>query len=423
MSIADPIAIPQPSYTSHPLRAGAPVNAHEFARIRRRMILDCCKWDPQVGDVSTLADFPLLIDRNEWERLRDLAECLTAELMAAERELLARPDLHRMLAVPHRVRSALRDVARCGQTPAAVRVMRFDFHWTRRGWQISEVNSDVPGGFSEASELTRLMCPLVPSATTPGDPGAQWADAVARSVEDGTIALLSAPGFMEDQQVVSYLARLLQSRGFGTCLTAPHQLRWDGGAARIAAGECDTPLSAIVRFYQAEWLTHLPRSCQWQRFFAGSTTPVVNPGIAVLTESKRFPLVWDRLRTELPTWRKLLPETRDPRDAPWRRDAGWLLKTAYCNTGDTVTARDVSTPKQWRAASISAWLNPGQWVAQRRFECVPVPSPIGDVHVCIGVYVIDGRAIGAYTRIAPRQVIDYRAIDAALLIVEGPSDR
>ncbi len=42
-----------------------------------------------------------------------------------------------------------------------------------------------------------------------------------------------------------------------------------------------------------------------------------NPGSAVLTESKRFPLVWDRLSTELPTWRRLLPATVDVRDADW----------------------------------------------------------------------------------------------------------
>jgi hypothetical protein len=42
-------------------------------------------------------------------------------------------------------------------TPAAARVLRFDFHWTDQGWKISEVNSDVPGGYCEASDLPRLM--------------------------------------------------------------------------------------------------------------------------------------------------------------------------------------------------------------------------------------------------------------------------
>ena len=55
-------------------------------------------------------------------------------------------------------------------------------------------------------------------------------------------------------------------------------------------------------------------------------------------------------------------------------------------------------------------------MAQRRFDIVAVPTPIGDVRPCVGVYTIDGRACGAYTRLASGPVIDYRSIDAALLV-------
>jgi len=37
--------------------------------------------------------------------------------------------------------------------------MRFDFHWTTEGFRISEVNADVPGGFSESSAFPALMAP------------------------------------------------------------------------------------------------------------------------------------------------------------------------------------------------------------------------------------------------------------------------
>src|SRR5258708_2545438 len=78
-------------------------------------------------------------------------------------------------------------------------------------------------------------------------------------------------------------------------------------------------------------------------------TPVANPGSALVIESKRFPLTWPALLTPLPTWRALLPETRDPRAAPWHHDDRWLLKTAICNTGDTVSIRSRMTDRQWRA--------------------------------------------------------------------------
>ena len=143
-----------------------------------------------------------------------------------------------------------------------------------------------------------------------------------------------------------------------------------------------------------------------------------NPLACIFGESKRFPLVWDSLHSRLPTWRRLLPETRDPLDAPWRGDESWLIKSAWCNTGDSVSARGWISDHEWRRAFWSATLYPRQWVAQRRFDPAPVASPIGDVYPCIGVYTIDGRACGAYTRISTSRVIDNRAIDAALLLAE-----
>jgi glutathionylspermidine synthase len=235
-----------------------------------------------------------------------------------------------------------------------------------------------------------------------------------RVVRRGNVALLAAPGFMEDQQVVGYMGRLLAERGVTPHLIDPTQLAWRDGHAYLR----DLPLAAVVRFYQAEWLARLPgrhRACWWPLASCGGT-PVTNPISAALTESKRFPLVWDQLRTGLRAWRRLLPETRDPREAPWRKDDGWLLKSAFCNTGDTVSAASLTPPKDWRKTQWLARLLPQQWIAQRRFETSPTDTPLGNMYPCVGVYTIDGRAAGAYVRLSHRPVVDYRAIDAALLI-------
>src|SRR4051812_10900063 len=84
----------------HPLSAGEPLPAEAFAHVRRRMLLACCKWDPQVGDVSTLNPYPLFIEPRDWRELQTLSERLAVELDAAEQELLGRPDLWRLLAIP-----------------------------------------------------------------------------------------------------------------------------------------------------------------------------------------------------------------------------------------------------------------------------------------------------------------------------------
>jgi glutathionylspermidine synthase len=399
----------------HPLRAGASLEPQRFAPIRRELLLKYCKWDPQVGDVSTLAPFSLFICPQRWKELETLAERLTVELLAAESELFERDELHQRLAIPRSLRRVLRKARKKGATASAVRVMRFDFHWTQSGWRISEVNADVPGGFSEASEFPRLMSEACPSTTSTGDPARLWANRISAAASGKPVALLAAAGFMEDQQVIAYLARVLRQTGVNARTAGPLQLDWKSGSAYLNGHA----LGAIVRFYQVEWLSQLPRRCPWPYLLAGGHTAVSNPLACIFGESKRFPLVWNLIHSKMPTWRKLLPETRDPRDATWRHDDSWLIKTAWCNTGDTVSARGLTDPKQWRRALWNARFYPRHWVAQRRFEPVPVQSPIGSIYPCIGVYTIDGRACGAYTRISTGRVVDYRAIDAALLLTEA----
>jgi glutathionylspermidine synthase len=402
----------------HPLRADPNLEPRHFSVIRRELLLKYCKWDPQVGDVSTLAPFPLFMDPRRWSELETLAEKLTTELLNAERELLERDELWAALAIPRALRRILRKARKSGTTPSAVRVMRFDFHWTESGWRISEVNADVPGGFSEASEFTRLMSGVFPASSAPGDPARLWAARTAAIAAGRPIALLAAAGFMEDQQVVAYLARVLRELGVKASPAGPVQLDWKAGRAYLNGDA----LGAILRFYQAEWLSQLPRRAQWPHLLAGGRTPVSNPLPCIFGESKRFPLVWNLLSSELPTWRQLLPETRDPRAAAWRSDDSWLIKSAWCNTGDSVSARGWIPAREWRRAFWSATFYPRQWVAQRRFEPVPVTSPMGEVYPCIGVYTIDGSACGAYTRISTKRVIDHRAIDAALLLKETGND-
>ena len=55
--------------TVHDLWAGDSVDAKSFAAIRRRVLLEACKWDPQVGDSDTLAPFPLILKSSVWRRI------------------------------------------------------------------------------------------------------------------------------------------------------------------------------------------------------------------------------------------------------------------------------------------------------------------------------------------------------------------
>lgn len=382
------------------------------------MELSHCKWDSQVGDLTAVADFPLLISRETWNDLADLAERLSAETLSVEHELLDRPDLYARIALPRPLRSLL---AKGPPTPAAVRVMRFDFHYTTDGWRVSEVNSDVPGGLTEATSFTKLVARHVTDAVPAGDPTRAVVDAMVKVVGDrGTVALTNAPGHMEDHQVVAYLAAALRARGITAHVVSPSQLRWRESRARVETPWLTCDVGAVYRFYQAEWLAHLTSSIEWRPLFAGGRTPIANPGVAALSESKRLPLVWKDLRSPLQTWRCLLPETRALADAPWQNDDSWLIKSAFSNTGDTVSIRSAMSAKAWSWCVWSARLRSSSWIAQRRFTIVPVMHCSEALLPCIGVYTVDGVAAGAYARLASGAIVDGHARDVALLVCEDP---
>lgn len=394
------------------IRAAPVLDPTSFAQIRRAALLEGCKWDPQVGDVSTLAPFPLFLQKTAWLRLSALAEQLTAEMFQAEQEIFARPKLLEALGLPRRVLQCLRGSNPL--SPAAARVVRYDFHPTTEGWQISEANSDVPGGYTESSFFTGLVSRCYPHLQTCGNPAESLVAALLTNIAEAapTIALLAAPGFLEDLQVTAFVAKILQQHGCRTILCNPRQIGWRAGAAHLNS----IRLHSIFRFFQCEWLSKIPSNASPELYFRGAKTQIANPAWTAITESKRFPLIWSELRTSLPTWRALLPETRDPREVPWARDDSWLLKTAFCDTGDTVSIRSLMKPRDWLRVRVHALLHPNSWVAQRRFESVPMETPDGPRHLCLGIYTINGCTAGAYARLAIKPHIDFSATDVSVLL-------
>ena len=393
-----------------------PLAASAFAELRRRAIVDCCKWDPQVGDVCAIARSPLVVTRRAWNEVAGIAEALAAETLAAERELLDRPDLHRTLGLPRAARRALRQAARLGPPAGAARLVRFDFHYTTEGWRISEANCDVPGGLNEASGLAPAIRPHYAWAAPVGDPAGAYAAAIAFRVGPrATVALVHATAFSDDQQMMLFVARRLESLGIATHLASPSHLRWRHGRAHLETAWWNGPLDLVIRFFPAEWLGALPAACGWPLLFAGARTPLANPATAILTQSKRFPLVWDRLRTPLPAWRAYLPETRDPRHAPWRRSDEWIVKPALGRVGEGIGMADAISAADMRRITRQARWWPGAWIAQRRFRVVSIAIGGRELFPCLGVYTLDGHVVGAYGRLGGVPLIDARAADAAVL--------
>lgn len=176
------------------LRLGPPLDTAELRHIEQKLHLDHRKWDTQVGDVRVLLEQPLILSRSGWDLLCRSAERLAAETLDLESVILNTPHLRPLLAVPNVIWDAMAPrKSYLDERVQRARSMRFDFHPTLSGWRISEVNSDVPGGWGEATILPRLFQPFYKSLECPPSPLCAWGEAIESLAQNGHVALLHAP--------------------------------------------------------------------------------------------------------------------------------------------------------------------------------------------------------------------------------------
>ncbi len=392
-----------------------PLDAAAHREVRTAAIFDCCKWDPQVGDTDVLARTPLVLRAGAWREIAALSESLYGETLLAEEAILAHPRELARLGLPP---ALVRTLRRGDLTPAPFRVMRFDFHATTEGWRISEVNSDVPGGFIEATGFTRLMAAHYPDCAPAGDPVAEICAQFTRHLPAGArIGLIHATAYTDDRQVMVFLSRALAAAGFQSQLLGPDSVRWVDNYAQAHDGTSWRTFDTLFRFYPAEWLPNLGWLSSWKRFVRRSSTPAVNPPAALISQSKRFPLACRALGLSLPVWDALLPETRDPRELT-RTDSprDWVLKPALGRVGEDIGITGVTPEKSLARIRRAAAKRPHLWAAQRRFSALAWPTADGPRFPCIGVYVIGGHTAGAYGRICAQPLIDSHAQDVAVLV-------
>jgi glutathionylspermidine synthase len=405
--------------TPEVLAAGDPLPPGVFARLLRRAIFECDKWHLHMGDTPALCPFPLVVDAALARSLARTAEGLDREALAAEAEILGRPDLLARLGLPRELCRVLRVGA--APSPSGPRYARYDFHPTPDGFRITEGNIDVSGGFIEGSGVTALFAPHFPALAPAGDPAGALAGALAaRAGAGGRVGLMHLTRYTEDHQIARYLARRVASRGAGvtTCLFDPARLRFREGRAEVLTASGALPLDVVFRFFPADWFDRIPIATRWSRVFSGGRTPFSNPGGAVIPQSKRFPLIWGDLATPLPTWRRLLPETRSPDEIAWEGDEGWVIKPALAHEGDRVAIAGVCDEGAYEDVAREVHRDPAAWIAQRRFEAIAIDTPEGPRYPALGIYVIDGRAEGAFARLARRPLVDDTAQEAVVLLRE-----
>ena len=361
------------------------------------VMFNAYKWDLQAGEQSTISDKVLLFEPNEISPLIEDAVALYHETIAMEHELQKNPALVLNMGISQQMTDAL-----CRARPEKhIRFMRFDFHPTVDGWKISEVNSDVPAGYPEASVLPKLAQVYFPEYDVCGCFGEVFLKKVSQIFPQGsTIAYLHDTHTVEDYQIMHYLGDLLEASGFKSIYASPEHIKFCDGEA--------VDIGGIVRYYPVEWL-EFAKGVDWLSF-VNSKTPSCNHPTALLTQSKRLPLIWDNLNVDVATWKKLLPETKCPSTVANRN--GWILKPAFGRVGEGINIPGTVSAIEENEIRKAARQNPTQWVAQKLFES----KQIDGQHINVGMFVIDGEFAGCYARISDKPKIDKDASEIPVLM-------
>jgi glutathionylspermidine synthase len=404
-----------------------PIPDSEYDNYRLDVIFNCYKWDPQFMDHKTIARHVLVITEEEHAELTKLTEKLHLETIQAEEYLNLNLNLVKPLAFPARLRRVLRNMESY-DSGKHIRLTRFDFHPTSEGsWAISEVNSDVPGGFAEASLMPGVAADLLGCDT-------YWyvnfGDILAKALSgkikpEGKIMFVHCTSFSDDRQVMQFLGDKLSALGFHAIYAAADHVRFDNRTAVSILDGNRGSIDALFRFTPVEWLINMKLK-YWQGYF-DTTTLSCNHPIALYAQTKRFPLVWETLEARgihLPAWRQLLPETLDVRDV--KHERGFIYKPAYGRTGENISIEEACREDEYKRILTDVKNHPDRYLAQKRFNSLEINSENGDrssdaYHVCLGSFCVEGKAAGYYARISRTPRIDSAAADIPVLIERKPS--
>ena len=390
----------------------------KYDNYRLDVIFNCYKWDPQFLDNNTIAKHILVMTEKEHKELETLTEMIDKETIQAEQFLNHNLKMAKALELPKEIQKELKKMVNY-QADKHIRLMRYDFHPTIEGnWAVSEVNSDVPGGFAEASLMPAVAADLFKDKKYKyKNFGNSIANAIAAKIKpNGKIMFVHCTSYSDDRQVMQFLGDKLKTMGFDPIYAAADHLRFENKKAISILDGNSGSIDAIVRFTPIEWIKDIKPKF-WQGYF-DTITPSCNHPIAVFAQTKRFPLIWDRLEENgirLTTWRKLLPETIEVKQA--KNKKGYIYKPTYGRVGEKISIKEACKDDEYQKIMKDVKKYPKKYIAQKRFNSKPLVDENGEsFHVCLGSYSVEGKASGYYARISKTARIDSNAEDIPVLI-------
>ena len=385
---------------------------------RLNVMFNCYKWDPQFLDNNTIAKYALVISKKEHEELERLTEDMDYETRKAEEILNEHLEITKILALPKKIKKELKAMDNYDKDKH-IRLMRYDFHPTIEGkWTVSEVNSDVPGGFAEASLMPKAAIDIL-------ETNRYWyknfgdilTKAIAtKVVSGGRIMLVHCTSYSDDRQVMQFLGDKLKNMGFTVIYAAADHVRFINQEAISVLSGNEGKIDAIVRFTPLEWLIDI-KPKHWEGYFNTNTISCNHP-MAIYAQTKRFPLVWNMVEKfggKFTTWKQLLPETHEVKEV--KNKSGYIYKPACGRVGERISIKEACKEDEYEKILKDVKKHPKQYIAQKQFNSKPLVSEDGEkYHVCIGSYSVEGRHAGYYARISQTSRIDSYAADIPVLI-------
>ncbi len=395
------------------------IDKNKYEDYRLSVIFDGYKWDPQFLDNNTVADHALVLTQNEHKELKALVETIGKESEEAEIFINNNLSMFKKLKLPRKMKKVA-DKLKSYDKDKHIRLMRFDFHPTiDNGFMISEVNSDVPGGFAEGSIMPEIALKYIEDAHK--YTSVNFKDILVKAIQkkvvkNGKIMLVHCTSYSDDRQVMQFIGDELKKLNYTPIYGAADHLIFKNKKAYSILDNNEGYIDAIIRFNPIEWVVDI-KDKAWHGYF-DTTTVSNNHPVTVLIQSKRFPLVWDILKRHninLNTWEKLLPETIEVKDAKNRE--GFIYKPVWGRVGEGISIKEAIKEDEYKKILKDVKRRPHKYVAQKKFISKPLlDSNNVEQHLSLGVYYVEGKFAGYYARISKNARIDSNAQDIPVLI-------
>ena len=393
----------------------------KYYKYRIDAMFDCYKWDPQFYDKNTLAKYVLILSKEENENIIKLTENLDKETVNAERFINKNYNIAKKLDLPKKLLKQIKNMSGYDESKN-IRLMRYDFHPSENGeWVVTEVNSDVPGGFAESSLLPNLAKKYIDNNNLNykcfGD--ILTNEIIKKVKSNGTIMLVHCTCFSDDRQVMQYLGDKLELLGFKVIYGAADHIKFENGKAFSILHNNKEEIDLIFRFTPIEWLIQM-KTQNLDGYF-NTTTCCCNHPIAVFAQTKKFPLIWDDLEKKglnFETWRKLLPLTKKIKNfESLKNNEEYIFKPVYGRVGEKISIKEACVGDEYSKILKDVKKHKNNYLAQKRFTSKPIITDKGECfHLCLGSYTIEGKHAGYYARINTVPRIDSYSADIPVLI-------